>query len=271
MTQPCPHCNGVRTFRVDEIRVRQCICVYLEKMRTHLGPEISGAPVIKSSPLYTLDGKVDLTTKNLFITSTWAGLLTHLKYALTGKGLGFYFTVVTDGRLKNVFLGNEALPVKSRSEDSMGFNSLPNLVGEDFDLVVIRLGFLGYPNRAASGILKESLMVRDSFRKATWLVEHPDHPFNTLHSYSLDVENYIDAHGFRRIELDSEGQEDAVENLPEDNNRTVREEPVPGMSIDIEPPFEEGSMSSSSSDDLMDDNLLGGNDRPKKKSKWRNR
>lgn len=98
-----------------------------------------------------------------------------------------------------MFLGNEqykSRPVNQR-EDVPVFNSLEDLVGE-WGLLIIKLGYIGYPNKAAAGALKETLLIRESLHKAVWIVEDPERPW--VHSYSQDVKNYVQEH-FKEIAI----------------------------------------------------------------------
>jgi hypothetical protein len=184
----------------DDARVQQCLCAYAKTLKTYLGPEIAAAPTITRSPLYTLGPKgespaIDRTGENLFIKSYWTDLLPHLKWALACKGPMFRFRVVTDEKLRTVWVGNESYKQRAKSErdDLMTFNGLGDIIGPDYDLVILRLGFLGYKNAAMPGVLKEALMIRESALKPTWVVEVPSSLFGPGHlSYSEDVGGYIE-------------------------------------------------------------------------------
>ena len=201
-TTGCAKCNYTGFLHVngDDARVQQCICSYAKTLKAHLGPEISAAPTISASPFYALGEKgqppkVDRTKENLFVKSYWSDLLPHLKWVLGCKGPMFRFRIVTDEKLKTVYLGGESYGQRSREvrNDITTYNSIGDLVGADLDLVIVRLGFLGYKNVAMPGILKEALMLRESALKPTWVVEVPSSIFGPGHfSYNEDVANYID-------------------------------------------------------------------------------
>jgi len=202
--KPCLRCNGAGVLPVegDDSTVQQCICSYSRALKIHLGAEIATAPLIQKSPLYVagLPGevpKVDRTGENLFIKGYWRDLLSHLKWTLGCKGPMFRFRLVTDEKLKIVWLGQEsyAARAKSKRDEVVTYNSLNDLVGSDLDLVIIRLGFLGHKNVAMPGVLKEALMIREFACKPTWLVEVPTSIFGHGHfSYSEEVADYIDDH-----------------------------------------------------------------------------
>jgi len=196
---PCQKCGGSGKIQIDDSTVTQCICAFARAMKEHLGSEIALAPVVKSSPLFVAgqpDPKVDRTKDNLFLKGYWADLLPHFKAALIGKGLFFQFKIVTDEKLKTVFVGDESYKVRARSkrDDIETNNSLADLVGPDNALVIIRLGFLGYKNVAMPGILREALLLREALSKATWIVEDPDQGyFGPGHlAYSDEAAEVID-------------------------------------------------------------------------------
>lgn len=226
----CPHCKEPRlaeceggnlferdpetgNYAINPVtglaKVRKCPRKRVMWMRTFLGPEILSACHIKESPFF-LSGKkgepvrVDRTKDNLYIQGcTWPKLLPHLRRTLSCKRLrnnSYTYSIVTDQKIKTVFVGDEQYTNRPKNvrEDIPTFNSLEDLVCQ-CDLLIIRLGYLGYKNVAASGALKEALLLRKTFRKPTWLVDDPDQPWN----YSNDpgVELFIDEN-FEVIEIE---------------------------------------------------------------------
>jgi len=200
----CIRCQGSGVLPVegDDTTVQQCICSYSRALKAHLGAEIATAPLIQQSPLFAggppgEPPKLDRTRDNLFLKGYWRDLLSHLKWSLGCKGPMFRYRMMTDEKLKAVWLGAESYvtKAKSRRDEVVTYNSLNDLVGPDIDLVIIRLGFLGYKNIAMPGILKEALMIREFACKPTWLVEVPTSIFGPGHfSYSEEVEEYVAAH-----------------------------------------------------------------------------
>jgi len=192
----------------------QCRCAFVKNVKRRLGKDIMNAhPAVYSSPLYepAKDGglpTVDRTTENLFIRARWEDFLPHFKLAATNllsrTSFQWYFQIVTDERIKSVYVGNEAYNARARKkrDDVVTFNSLADLIGGDFDLVVIQLGYLGHKNVAAPGALKEALLIRQAANKPTWIVDpneeagrfQPGH-----HAYSQDLAEYL---ALRYLELD---------------------------------------------------------------------
>ncbi len=197
----CLKCGGTGKIQVDDLTVTQCICAFARAMKEHLGSEIALAPNIRDSLLFIAarpEPKVDRTKDNLFLKGYWVDLLPHIKAALVGRGLFFRFKVVTDEKLKTVWLGNESYTsrAKGKRDEIETNNSLTDLVGPDIDLVIVRLCTLGHPNRAMPGIIKETIMLRDTSTKATWLVEDPDKGYfgPGSFSYSEELAEYVDRH-----------------------------------------------------------------------------
>jgi hypothetical protein len=194
----CTVCKGEGLLRVDDLTTRMCLCAYARALAAHLGPEISKATSLKVSPFYVrseFPGAPplrDLTEENMFFRGTWDQLLPHFKYVLCLKGLDYRFKIVTDERLKSVFVGDTGYKARrGKTDNEEPINGLADLVN-DARLLIIRLGFLGYKNVAMSGLLKEALMLREVARKPTWLVENPENAFVPgNHSYSEEVWSYI--------------------------------------------------------------------------------
>jgi hypothetical protein len=243
----CPNCGGDGQIQSEDgYSFSECKCAFLRRLRNWLGKEIATARTITESPLYapgaTLNDKplLDRTVENLHIRGIWPDILSHLRWALACKGFDtsmvWRFKVVTDERLRSVWVGSEDYRNRSRKKrDEMEtYNSLSDYIGPDVDLVIIRLGYLGYKNIAMPGILKEALMIRGTALKPTWVVEEMGHPFADGHfSWSTDVEDYIQKN-FQRIDLDpgdflTEVKRVASESLPDDpdlpNAPALRTEP----------------------------------------------
>ena len=233
----CPTCNGAGYLYNEETYTREpCNCKIAEYMFKHLGAEIAKAETIFSSPLYELPEtrgeppKLDRTTENLHLKCNWSDLLPHLKLCLWTKGIFFNFRVVTDEKIKTVFVGAESYSQRSKSkrDDMVTYNTLSDLVGTEYPFVIIRLGHLGHKNVAAAGAVKEALMIRDVAQKPTWIIEEPGAPFDPSNfAYSDDLAEYMDRN-FKTVTLGAnrapEPQEEEVVGGVEDVSVTA---PVP--------------------------------------------
>jgi hypothetical protein len=193
---PIEGCDGRGHIPVGDsgLEMRLCRNLFAKALRQHLGSEISNVQHVKVSPLLQRKPgggiEVDHTKDNLLIQGTWPSLLPHIKLALASKGLSFSFRIVTDQQIKTVYVGDEHRSV--RSSDKEACNSVADLLGVDYDLVIVKLGYLGHKNKAAPGALKEALLVRKDLNLPTWVVEDPQFPWT--HSRNIDVEQFIDEH-----------------------------------------------------------------------------
>ncbi len=236
MTELCPKCggtpvsgcNGLGYIRVDEYTVRPCRNIYIQQLRNHLGKEIVRVQHVESSPLFELGAKgeppkVDLTGQNLVLEGCkWGGLLPHLKWALGCKGLSFRFKIVTDAEVLNVKLGLKSRHAKglSSAESADVFNSLDELVPDDCELLILRVGCLGHKNRAAAGFLLELLYLRESQCQATWIVQVPNKLWTI--SNSDELQQYL-RERFKRLSVPpADPGESYID--PDDDNGMVEED-----------------------------------------------
>jgi len=227
----------------DDTTQIECENLFWRRVGLKLGVEIATARPLSGTPLFdsSVDPPVDRTQRNVFLHGHWDDLLAHLKcafirkYHMTGRVEAFSFQIVTDERLKNVYLSNEAYSTKQRKKRDEGetFNALSDLIGNFYQLVVIRLGFLGYKNVAMPGILKEALLLRQGMNLPVWLVEEPESPFGPGHfSWSLEVNEYV-GRRFENLDLtqprdsSSQPQYRGVEGASPFQNE-------PGMALDSE-------------------------------------
>ncbi len=193
----CPKCHG-KPWRQSGIKALPCGCIKEAMLAHYLGPDLYGAARITRGPLYSLDANfnvvtLDRTKENLFIKSRWPALLPHLRLAMGHRyylNEAYQFAVLTDERIINVFVGNESWKARSGRGHEANVNGLKDLV-EDPNLVVIRLGFLGWRNIAAPGALKQALMLREAALRPTWVVRESD---RECHSWNEEVAAYIQEH-----------------------------------------------------------------------------
>lgn len=212
--QPVADCLG-GSVRVDEVSARECPNLKVLRvdklLQARLTPQLYEAPKITESPLYTPGlirgepARINRTKQNLFIRGvTFGGLLPHLR--LVFACLPVKYKIVDDSRIRDVFVGGESYTSKAKSmrDQKESHNVIADLVGKEYDLVVICLGKLGYKNVAAAGVLREALMVRESLSKPTWLFEDSDPTVRWEHSRDMDVEQYIEKR-FTTIDLENTG------------------------------------------------------------------
>lgn len=240
-------CGGRGYIFVNEDTTRPCPNRWAEQANDFLGAELATVQHAPWTPLYhhPRDHKgqpIDRTTQNLVIRCPWAGLLPHLKRAFALKhaksGRGWFFRITNDLRIKDVGVGAESYKARPRGmrDDLVTFNSITDLV-EAPDLLIIRLGHLGYKNIAAAGYLKEALLIRGGLTKATWLILDPEHPWT--HSHDPDVKHYIDQN-FERISVKPYDPGEGYKAPSDPFNAT----PDEGGDVDLEehPPTEPGEL-----------------------------
>ena len=270
----CSICNGAEVVYVNDTDVETCRCLKARLVKQHLGPEIASAPTILQSPLLKVveDAVVlDRTQENLFIKAPWVDVLPHLKWVFYAKGTRFRFRIITDEKIKTVFVGAESYMSrpKGKRDDVIPINSLNDLVGSDYDLVIIRLGFLGHKNVAAPGALKEALMIREVACRPTWIVEMPTNIFGYgCPTYSDDVADYIERH-FEVLNLTRTDRPVPQPLPPElDEDVTGMEDPseMPPLPISAAQAPRVHTPPSSVGDYIMD-HLMGGDNR--KKGGWK--
>lgn len=252
---PCTTCNGQGVIEIDDLTSALCHCTRTRLMRAHLGPEIASAKKRKDTPLYERGPTpsdppiIDRTRENLFIKGHWPDLIAHFRYALICKGLMFRFQVITDERIKTVYVGADSFEKRAREERDQikkTYNSLQDIVCEH-DLTIIRLGFLGHKNRSMPGALKEALMLREVQRKPTWIIEDPKNPFDLNHkAYSDEVAEYINSN-YAIMDL--------VEDRPPSELRGVDLQQPRTETFKSEEPFDVSAMPSVEPDDI--DSLMG--------------
>lgn len=247
---------------VETDLVVHCPNIRARSIRERLGPEIGGAKHFRNSPLLQLrpEGgppESDLTQENLLIKCGWWQLLPHLKWALglRLKNDAFFFRIIEDQRIKDIFCGDEAYKVRSREsrDDGLSFNGLRDFC-ESPDLLIIKLGYLGYKNIAAAGALKEALLIRDSANKPTWLVLDPAPDRKWVHSHNADVSEYVHQY-YTTLKL---GDEDALGMSVDDGSEEEFEE----VEVEVEEVEEEDE------GEIPADWGLPGDDAPKKRGKW---
>jgi hypothetical protein len=276
----CPTCNGEGYLLDAEGRVRTpCNCKVAEYMIKHLGTEIARAETIFESPLYELPANagdpppVDRTKENLHIKCNWTDLLPHLKLCLWPKGITFNTRIVTDEKIKTVYVGAESYTAraKNKRDDMTTMNSLGDLVGKEWDFVIIRLGYLGHKNVAAPGAVKEAVMIRDVLRKPTWLIEEPNSPFGPGNfTYSDELAEYIDRN-FKTVSLG-----DSHDSAPTELRGFVGAEDIVGGVEDVSPsaPLPRGKRSTTATPpesvlSVEEELEMPGEDAHPKKGKWR--
>jgi len=230
---------------------------HLRNYMQAIDPKLWSQTPFRNTPLYNKKDGVDRTKDDLFISSIdWGSFLSHLKWVAGYKcGQSSFIKVASDRTLLDIFVGNRNYKNQMRerlTNESFVCNSLEEFL-ESPDLVIIQLGGLRHPNRAAANILKESLLIRRRLGKSTWLVEPHDKAFTPFYkndfgtseglpSCDEEVSSYVDEN-FEKIELDvvegaritqyEEDDEEGTVSLGEDGPSEFNEV-VPDEEVDLE-------------------------------------
>lgn len=268
---------------LDEYTSAECPNLKLQRrielIRKRLPPEVRDVVAVHSSPLYTPKRKgedhpsVDLTKRNLFISGIpWNSFLPHLKFVMICKPMTV--KIVDDLRLKEVFVGSEAYKSRPASvrEAKETNNAIVDLVGEEYDLVIIRIGLLGHKNVAAANVLREALMIRhERMAKPTWIFQSSDPRIMWTHSRDEEVEAYV-RDKFEALEMTHTGP--ALEPVQDVGIDVEGDETVPEYEEKALIPEEDQSSpppeTVGGEDDLTGMSMYGNNGSKKKFKKRRN-
>jgi hypothetical protein len=237
-----------------------------------LGPELARAKHRKSCLFMpTLDTETDQmigdrTLDNLFIKGVWSEVTPHLRWALAGKRHvepWFSFKIVNDEKLLRVYVGDFAYNKRSTKvrDDIETYNNLSDLISAP-SLLIVRLGKLGWKNKAAAHVLLEALNIRASESKPTWLIEG-EQPFGDGHPFfNSEVGHYIEQH-FDIVDMggDVKAAQETWAALLEMNADTAM-----GADIDALVPVFESKERFVAEPDALEDRGRAYN---KKKKKWR--
>jgi len=202
----CPLCKGalwLYDYTEDEIHPRRCICLEKRLLLGFLGPEIFGSKPIRSQlyqPVVNPAGEIegDRVEDNLFIKGSWPVVCQHLHWALAGKrrfSTKFHYKIVTDRNLLDVWLGNESYKQRAKEvrDDIETHNSVSDLIS-DPPLLIIKLGYIYAPNKAAASVFREALGIREVLFRPTWIVEGTLNFYGPGHkTYDYEASEYIDS------------------------------------------------------------------------------
>jgi hypothetical protein len=178
-------------------------------IRGRMTPEMLKITHVTESPLYVprkkgeTEPSVNRSCDNLYIKGiTRRGLLAHLKLIVICQPLSYH--LIDDAFLLEVYLGKQQYTNRPKElrETLRTYNSINDLIGSEFDLVIITVGIQSYKNVSSPSQLLEALKRRrDVYDRATWILEPPGSNWHL--SRDSDVDQYLKDH-FEMIELESE-------------------------------------------------------------------
>lgn len=153
----------------------RCDCLLEVQFQQWVGGAIYNAETREESEL------LEHLDDDLFIRASHQQFLAHWKHTLRHQDFTFFWRLVTDSKMRDIFVGNDEK-----------FHALSSLVHNP-ELLVIRMGVLSYKNVAMPGLILEALKIRQFEDKPTWVVNDPDNPFKAGHlAWSGELEYFLE-------------------------------------------------------------------------------
>jgi hypothetical protein len=153
----------------------QEICPYrvAVKVRQGMDPSIRAVPPYAGTPTPLIDEPNPF----LFFNCSWRTLARNVQSFILNQPdpMNFVCRITSDREILEVRLGNQTEEDQKDTRISLSAFMRPP------HLVVIRLGELGYPNKAAGGYLYEAVIARVRDNKPTWLQCPPSNPYRPEH------------------------------------------------------------------------------------------
>ncbi len=182
-------CNGTgHQLVMDEFEGQQYfdqqICPYKValKIRANMDPSIRGSkPYAHPTPL------LKEAHRFLFFESRWSIIARNIHNFILNQHdpLNFRVRITSDREILEVRLGNQ-------NDEDGGRMGLTAFI-QPYDLVVIRLGEIGYQNVAAAGYLYEAIMPRIRQDARLWVQCEPSDPYRPDHfAYSPALEHLFE-------------------------------------------------------------------------------
>lgn len=223
---PCDGCNRAGLVILGTTpdnkmdRATPCPHTKLMRVKEFLGPAMSRVKHVADTPLEKL------MDRNLLIRlNSWEGILPHLKWCLTRRGLRFRYKVITDERVLQVYVGSESFRLKSvEARETEGYcNSLADLM-EDSQLLIVRIGHIFHKNKAAEGSFMEGLSGRRAKNLPTWIVdENPRRRLEQCAVWGPGLQDYMTTYNFQEVTLDDHDEVEPLLPLDdEDELQAVR-------------------------------------------------
>jgi hypothetical protein len=194
----CPHCKNKGFIWVNHFDMEKCICSLQESLEQKLHPTLRGITSHLSAKKLKKNGiSID---SDLYLQSPWHKARIFLASAIKERHRTkpFNHNVVADSEILNAWLSparRESFEGDERdAQFAQQVATLDDLVRPP-DLLIVRLGILGYKNQAMAGILLESIMLRREVeRKPTWVIIDPDEPLVEGHRcWSQALVKYLEA------------------------------------------------------------------------------
>jgi hypothetical protein len=190
----CDKCGSTGVIE-REGKTYECQCALLRRLAASMPSFIRSTIVSKEHVVHPI---TDNIRNSYLIDAAWSDARAIIKVAMY-KNPNIHFRITSDREIRDVGVGSTSR--QARGEDAVVvFNSLQDLM-ESPQVVIIRLGELGYKNKAAPGLLEEALSIRTDRGLSTWILNNKNRPFGPAsYAYSETVWDLIIT-SFRRIDV----------------------------------------------------------------------
>jgi hypothetical protein len=183
----CPRCNGVGTIFDSGESSRECGCTFKLRVRSKLGVLGRFIPWVQSIPGSPLCE--EHLNRNMVFKGPWTVLAPYLAFTLGCKAknadYSWRFSCPTDYEIVDASFSDKDNRKPERIETS-------DLLGPQFALVLVRLGFMDGANKRAASILLESIRNREAKGKPTWISVPSDFTFDKGYpGWSERLETYL--------------------------------------------------------------------------------
>lgn len=204
----CPHCEGSGHIFVDSLTARRCSCLLRDLYARKMGFMIWNAATIQKSPL------TNKLRDNVLVVADDEDMNPHLKLSFVHMGLNANWVYIDDSNVLQAWLG---------ANNSAQAENLQDLISYPF--LVLRLGTVGYPNKALPGVICELLMGRVLAGRPSWVVTPRELRAETCREYSDEL-MYLLGRYFERVKLKGVKKQRRVQRAPEPDPEEETEDAV---------------------------------------------
>lgn len=137
---------------------KRCLCATEKLFKNKLGLALFAATKLRDpvTGAPKTSGLVEFVDKNVFLWGSVEAFYAHLRSVIINYGLNFYYQLVSDKQLLDVYLGKDP-----------DVESIRHYLGPK--LLVLQLGGNGYKNVALPGIVTEMVQSRLFENKPIWV------------------------------------------------------------------------------------------------------
>lgn len=173
----CPKCDGDGHIILDALTTQRCGCLLRRLFSQKMGYVIWNSKIALKSKL------VSKLEENLLLIYDDVDINPHLKLAFIHLGLDSNWLYIDDSNVLQAWLGK---PNLARAEN------LYDIIEKPF--LLLRLGTVGYPNKALPGVICELLIGRVLSGRPTWVVSPREMRPETCREYSDELMSLLNQH-----------------------------------------------------------------------------